>query len=47
MIRPIMIDVTFLAKLSVPATPEDKQIAMDLLDTLKHMKRPAWAWQLT
>lgn len=36
MIRPIMRDVTFLAKPSAPATPEDKQIALDLLDTLKH-----------
>ena len=35
MIRPIMRDVTFLAKPSVPATPEDKQIAIDLLETLK------------
>ena len=36
MIRPIMRDVLFLAKPSVPATPEDKQVAVDLLDTLKH-----------
>ena len=36
MIRPIMRDVTFLAKPSVPATPDDKQIAIDLLETLKH-----------
>lgn len=36
MIRPIMRDVTFLAKPSVPATPEDKQIAVDLLETLKY-----------
>ena len=36
MIRPIMRDILFLAKPSVPATPEDKQIAIDLLDTLKH-----------
>jgi peptide deformylase len=36
MIKPIMRDVIFLAKPSVPATPEDKQIAIDLLDTLKH-----------
>jgi len=36
MIRPVMRDVLFLAKPSVPATPADKQIALDLLDTLKH-----------
>lgn len=36
MIQPIMRDVTFLAKPSVPATPADKQIAIDLLETLKH-----------
>ena len=36
MIKPIMRDVLFLAKPSVPATPEDLQIAIDLLDTLKH-----------
>lgn len=36
MIRPIMRDVLFLAKPSEPATIEDKQIALDLLDTLKH-----------
>ena len=31
-----MRDVLFLAKPSVPATPADKQTALDLLDTLKH-----------
>ena len=36
MIRPIMRDVLFLAKPSVPATPDDIQVAIDLLDTLKH-----------
>ena len=36
MIRPIMRDVIFLAKPSDPATPEDKHIAVDLLETLKH-----------
>lgn len=36
MIRPIMRDVLFLAKPSEPAAIEDKQIALDLLDTLKH-----------
>lgn len=36
MIKPIMRDVLFLAKPSVPATPEDMQVALDLLDTLKH-----------
>ena len=36
MIRPIMRDVIFLAKPSEPATPEDKQVAIDLLETLKH-----------
>ena len=35
MVRPIMRDVLFLAQPSVPATPEDKQIAIDLLETLK------------
>jgi len=36
MIRPIMRDVLFLAKPSEPATKDDLQIAIDLLDTLKH-----------
>ena len=36
MIKPIMRDVLFLAKPSVPATPDDMQVAIDLLDTLKH-----------
>ena len=36
MIKPIIRDVLFLAKPSAPATPADKQIAIDLLDTLKH-----------
>ena len=36
MIRPIMRDVLFLAKPSEPATPDDMQVAIDLLDTLKH-----------
>lgn len=34
MIRPIMHDPVFLARKSVPATPEDVQIARDLLETL-------------
>lgn len=34
MIRPIMHDPIFLARKSVPATPEDVQIASDLLETL-------------
>jgi len=36
MIRPIMRDVIFLAKPSVPATREDMQVALDLLETLKY-----------
>lgn len=36
MIRPIMKDIIFLSKPSVPATPEDRHVAIDLLDTLKH-----------
>ena len=36
MIRPIMRDILFLSKPSTPATPEDKQVALDLLETLKH-----------
>ena len=36
MIKPIMRDVLFLSQPSVPATPDDMQIAIDLLDTLKH-----------
>lgn len=35
MIRPIMKDVLFLSQKSQPATAEDKQVAFDLLDTLK------------
>jgi len=35
MIQPIMKDVIFLSQKAEPATPEDKQVAMDLLDTLK------------
>ncbi len=35
MIRPIMKDVLFLSQKSQPATLEDKQVAFDLLDTLK------------
>jgi len=38
MIRPIMKDIIFLSKPSIPATPEDRQVAIDLLDTLKHNK---------
>jgi len=34
MIRPIMKDKSFLAQLSVEATPEDKELALDLLETL-------------
>ena len=35
MIKPIMKDVLFLGQKSEPATEKDKQIAIDLLDTLK------------
>ncbi len=35
MVRPIMKDVFFLSRKSEPATEEDKQVAEDLLDTLK------------
>lgn len=35
MIKPIMKDVFFLNQKSEPATEADKQIAIDLLDTLK------------
>lgn len=35
MIRPIVKDVMFLAQKSQPATPQDKAVAIDLLDTLK------------
>ena len=34
MIRPIMKDESFLAQPSVEATPEDKELALDLLETL-------------
>ena len=35
MIKPIMKDVLFLAQKSEPATAKDKNIAVDLLDTLQ------------
>lgn len=35
MIRPIMRDMMFLAQKSEAASPADRQIAVDLLDTLK------------
>ena len=35
MIKPIMKDVLFLAQKSEPATAKDKNIAIDLLDTLQ------------
>ena len=38
MIRPIMKDIFFLNQKSEPATESDKQIAIDLLDTLKAHK---------
>ena len=38
MIRPIMKDPLFLARKSVSATPEDLQIAQDLLETLQAHK---------
>ena len=34
MIRPIMKDESFLAQPSAAATPEDKELAADLLETL-------------
>ncbi len=34
-VRPIVKDVRFLSQKSEPATPEDRQTARDLLDTLK------------
>ena len=38
MVRPIMHDPIFLARPSVPATPEDVQIGQDLLETLEAHK---------
>ena len=35
MIRPIMHDPLFLGQPSAPATPADKQVALDLIDTLR------------
>lgn len=35
MIKPIMRDIFFLNQKSEPATEKDKQVAIDLLDTLK------------
>lgn len=35
MIKPIMKDIMFLSAKSLPATKEDKQVSVDLLDTLK------------
>lgn len=35
MVREIMRDVMFLSQKSEPAVPADKQVAVDLLDTLK------------
>lgn len=35
MIQPIMRDIAFLKQKSLPATQADRQIALDLLDTLK------------
>ena len=35
MIKPIMRDIFFLNQKSEPATPDDKQVITDLLDTLK------------
>lgn len=35
MVRPIMKDTFFLSQKSAPATPTDKQVGIDLLDTLK------------
>ena len=38
MIQPIMKDPIFLSQKSVPATPDDRQIAQDLLETLEAHK---------
>lgn len=38
MVKPIMRDVLFLGQKSEPATEADKQVAIDLLDTLKANK---------
>ena len=35
MIQPIMRDIAFLKQKSLPATRADRQVALDLLDTLK------------
>ena len=35
MIQPIMRDIAFLKQKSLPATQADRQVALDLLDTLK------------
>ncbi|HIX90171.1 MAG TPA: peptide deformylase [Candidatus Agathobaculum pullicola] len=38
MIREVCKDETFLAQKAEPATPDDQQIAVDLLETLEHHK---------
>ena len=35
MVRPIMRDIAFLKQKSLPATSADRQVALDLFDTLK------------
>ena len=35
MVRPIMRDIAFLKQKSLPATSADRQVALDLLDTLR------------
>ena len=38
MVREICTDQAFLAQKAEPATPEDREVARDLLDTLAHHK---------
>ena len=41
-IQPIMKDIFFLNQKSEPATQEDRQVALDLLDTLKAHEVLVW-----
>ena len=47
MVREVVHDVLFLGQKSEPATQADKQVAIDLLDTLKAHEEAVSVWQLT
>ena len=45
MVRKIVKGTHIFSEKAIPATPADKQVITDLLDTLRANRKPALEWQ--